>query len=96
MRLVGGIYEGEGRVEVCLGGAWGTIRDSYWGTPDATVACRQLGYSVKGIKLLKAFLSLNIVSGKDIHIASYEDDHSSIDSVNSCINDQYSFSYSQN
>ena len=47
VRLTGST-KGGGTVEVCLGGAWGTIHDSYWGSPDATVVCRQLGYSVKG------------------------------------------------
>ena len=51
VRLAGGTSEGEGRVEVCLGGAWGTVYDTQWGSPDATVVCRQLGYSIKGIEL---------------------------------------------
>ena len=48
IRLAGGIVEGEGRVEICRGGAWGTVCDDYWGTPDATVVCRQLGFSTVG------------------------------------------------
>lgn len=37
-----------GRVEICSVNVWGTVCDDFWGTPDAQVACRQLGFSPTG------------------------------------------------
>ena len=45
LRLTGGSYANQGRVEVCSSGAWGTVCDDFWSSVDARVACVQLGFS---------------------------------------------------
>ena len=48
VRLVGGSYQWEGRVEVYMSGKWGTIIDSDWTDDDARVVCWELGYRKPG------------------------------------------------
>ena len=48
LRLAGGSIANEGRVEICMNNEWGTVCDDAWGTTDATIVCRQLGYLTQG------------------------------------------------
>ena len=58
MRLVGGYERNEGRVEVCINQAWGTVCDNSWNSNDANVVCGQLGYLQRGIIELLYYVSV--------------------------------------
>lgn len=60
MRLLEGANDMEGRVEVCSGEVWGSICHDFWGSRDAQVVCRQLGYQADG-ETRFSLLTLNVV-----------------------------------
>ena len=50
IRLVGGSTKYQGRVEVCVNRAWGTVCGySKWSSSDAKVICNQIGAQSLGI-----------------------------------------------
>lgn len=48
VRLIGGINQAEGRVEMCYNRFWGPVCHGSWSITDANVVCGQLGYQNKG------------------------------------------------
>ena len=45
IRLQGGAFVNQGRVEVYCNGQWGTICDDGFDSDDANMICKQLGYT---------------------------------------------------
>lgn len=60
LRLQGGATPREGRLEICMSGVWGSICDNLWDDFDATVACRQLGFSDQGNYIIMKRVGLYI------------------------------------
>ena len=51
LKLVGGNNPLEGRVEICINNALGTVCDNAFSSEDAQVVCTQLGETFNGIAM---------------------------------------------
>ena len=49
VRLAGSSHDYQGRVEVCINNAWGTVCDNNWDLTEANLICQQLGFQPFGI-----------------------------------------------
>ena len=68
IRLVGGSYQWEGRVEIYFSGTWGTITDSDWTSDDAQVVCRKLGHFKPGSLL--SYLTCQMFNIQFLHVVT--------------------------
>ncbi|XP_019856578.1 PREDICTED: LOW QUALITY PROTEIN: deleted in malignant brain tumors 1 protein-like [Amphimedon queenslandica] len=75
IRLVGGSNDNEGRVEVCINGAWGTVCDDFWSVSNARVVCRQLGFGSNGIPYSDAYYGFGngLIVMDDVHCDETEE-----------------------
>ena len=66
LRLAGSNIPNEGRVEICMNNVWSTVCGDSWGSSDATVVCRQLGYLTQGYRIRRTLSHSVILESKSL------------------------------
>ncbi|PNH06085.1 Neurotrypsin, partial [Tetrabaena socialis] len=69
LRLSDGPNDWSGRLELCLGGLWGSVCDTDWGWDDARVACRQLGFPGGGEAITGGWFP-SAAAGVPVHLTT--------------------------
>ena len=59
IRLENGTTVLEGRVEICINNAWGSVCDSTFSEDEANVICNQIGYPYNGEHISLTFNLIN-------------------------------------
>lgn len=62
VRLQGGNSLRHGRVEICFDAVWGSICDTLWDDNEATVVCRQLGFSDQGNNVWLVLITTQVIA----------------------------------
>ena len=63
LRLSGSLSPLEGQVELCHSGLWGTVCPAGWDAIDASVVCKELGFSSYGTEAILIYIVFEHYSG---------------------------------